>query len=181
MADPLTALMYAVQVMNFLKMLILKTLRERKDAVVEPPVCYEEPSDEHGHQSPSQSCREDTGKENGEKEQSLITEEPILGSSSNSNHVNNLTNREASSSISLVDGDGCCDTAAQVDSITAEIQGESAKIKPGESSISNFKMGPKSTSDHQPVVWGTGPVEKNRGISNLSCIDSRMERIEAWR
>ncbi|CAL9000106.1 unnamed protein product [Prunus brigantina] len=181
MADPLTALMYAVQVMNFLKMLILKTLRERKDAVVEPPVCYEEPSDEHGHQSPSQSCREDTGKENGEKEQSLITEEPILESSSNSNHVNNLTNREASSSISLVDGDGCCDTAAQVDSITAEIQGESAKNKPGESSISNFKMGPKSTSDHQPVVWGTGPVEKNRGISNLSRIDSRMERIEAWR
>ncbi|KAK1258423.1 hypothetical protein QJS04_geneDACA006624 [Acorus gramineus] len=32
MADPLTALIHAVQVMNFLKTLILKTLREREDA-----------------------------------------------------------------------------------------------------------------------------------------------------
>ncbi|PWA58655.1 CRIB domain, Rho GTPase activation protein [Artemisia annua] len=35
MADPLTALMYAVQVMNFLKTLIVKTLREREDVIVE--------------------------------------------------------------------------------------------------------------------------------------------------
>ncbi|CAA6660674.1 unnamed protein product [Spirodela intermedia] len=33
MADPLTALMYAVQVMNLLKTLILRTLRERQEAV----------------------------------------------------------------------------------------------------------------------------------------------------
>ncbi|MQM02428.1 hypothetical protein Taro_035187 [Colocasia esculenta] len=32
MADPLTALIHAVQVMNFLKMLIVKTLREREEA-----------------------------------------------------------------------------------------------------------------------------------------------------
>jgi hypothetical protein len=32
MADPLTALIHAVQVMNFLKTLILKTLKERKEA-----------------------------------------------------------------------------------------------------------------------------------------------------
>jgi hypothetical protein len=32
MSDPLTALMHAVQVMNFLKTLILRTLRERDDA-----------------------------------------------------------------------------------------------------------------------------------------------------
>lgn len=31
MSDPLTALMHAVQVMNFLKTLILKTIRERED------------------------------------------------------------------------------------------------------------------------------------------------------
>nr|GFC49936.1 Rho GTPase-activating protein 5-like [Tanacetum cinerariifolium] len=35
MADPLTALMYAVQVMNFLKTLIVKTLREREDVIIE--------------------------------------------------------------------------------------------------------------------------------------------------
>ncbi|KAL4591728.1 hypothetical protein LXL04_004699 [Taraxacum kok-saghyz] len=37
MIDPLTALMYAVQVMNFLKTLINKTLREREALVTEPP------------------------------------------------------------------------------------------------------------------------------------------------
>ncbi|XP_057777943.1 rho GTPase-activating protein 5-like [Salvia miltiorrhiza] len=35
MSDPLTALMYAVQVMNFLKTLIVKTLRQREDCVVD--------------------------------------------------------------------------------------------------------------------------------------------------
>lgn len=36
MSDPLTALMHAVQVMNFLKTLILKTLREREEATLGP-------------------------------------------------------------------------------------------------------------------------------------------------
>ncbi|CAM6090090.1 unnamed protein product [Calypogeia fissa] len=35
MADPLTALMHAVQVMNFLKTLILRTLRDREDVVLD--------------------------------------------------------------------------------------------------------------------------------------------------
>lgn len=35
MADPLTALMHAVQVMNFLKTLILRTLRDREDAILD--------------------------------------------------------------------------------------------------------------------------------------------------
>ncbi|RWW08050.1 hypothetical protein GW17_00028536 [Ensete ventricosum] len=34
MADPFTALMYAVQVMNFLRMLILKALKERQPSTV---------------------------------------------------------------------------------------------------------------------------------------------------
>eukprot|EP00249_Psilotum_nudum_P036369 c6954_g1_i1 orf=771-1931(+) len=36
MSDPLTALMHAVQVMNFLKSLILKTLQDRNAAVLDP-------------------------------------------------------------------------------------------------------------------------------------------------
>ncbi|KAF2539163.1 hypothetical protein F2Q68_00022224 [Brassica cretica] len=48
MDDPMTGLMYAVQVMmNFLKMLIKKTLRERQDSVVEEGHVFPlEPSDE---------------------------------------------------------------------------------------------------------------------------------------
>jgi hypothetical protein len=35
MADPLTALMHAVQVMNFLKTLVLRVLRDRQEAILE--------------------------------------------------------------------------------------------------------------------------------------------------
>ncbi|KAM1116212.1 hypothetical protein TB2_006639 [Malus domestica] len=194
MADPLTALMYAVQVMNFLKTLILKTLRERKDSVVEPPVCNVEPSDDNGNQSPSQSFEEDIGKCNQEKEQSVITEEPQSESSSISNRVSNLTNREASSSVSLVkklnpDGSGCCENAVQddylvnemeagrVNNMTSEVQADT----PGQSSNLTIKTGPKQLSDQKSVIRGTGLIEKARGISTLSRIDSTMERIEAWR
>ncbi|KAM1872999.1 hypothetical protein ACFX13_006889 [Malus domestica] len=194
MADPLTALMYAVQVMNFLKTLILKTLRERKDSVVEPPVCNVEPSDDNGHQSPSQSFEEDIGKCNQEKEQSVITEEPQSESSSISNRVSNLTNREASSSVSLVkklnpDSSGCCENAVQddylvnemeagrVNNMTSEVQADT----PGQSSNLTIKTGPKQLSDQKSVIRGTGLIEKARGISTLSRIDSTMERIEAWR
>ncbi|KAL9150163.1 hypothetical protein ABFS82_12G151600 [Erythranthe guttata] len=50
MSDPLTALMHAVQVMNFLKTLIVKTLREREQdfLVEEGPKMESEPSNEDG-------------------------------------------------------------------------------------------------------------------------------------
>ncbi|KAF7843897.1 rho GTPase-activating protein 3 [Senna tora] len=47
MADPLTALIHAVQVMNFLKTLILRALREREESNVEArqlPACSNSPS-----------------------------------------------------------------------------------------------------------------------------------------
>ncbi|XP_050141474.1 rho GTPase-activating protein 1-like isoform X3 [Malus sylvestris] len=167
MADPLTALMYAAQVMNFLITLILKTLRERKDFVVEPPLCYVEPSDEDGHQSPSQSLKEGIGKLIEGKEQSVFTEEPRSGSSSNSNKVS-----------------GCCDDVVQDDSLvnemeagrvnnmTSEVQAHDfSKSAPGQSSDSNIKMVPKRPSEQQSVIRGTGPIQKARGISTLSRID----------
>ncbi|KAJ0971185.1 hypothetical protein J5N97_019144 [Dioscorea zingiberensis] len=60
MADPLTALIHAVQVMNFLKTLIVKTLREREDAAVEVSVsqsCLESPRDKDGVHSLSSTER----------------------------------------------------------------------------------------------------------------------------
>ncbi|KAF2305300.1 hypothetical protein GH714_003553 [Hevea brasiliensis] len=55
MSDPLTALMYAVHVMNFLKTLTVRTLRYREESAIESaPYSRLEPSDENGHQSFSQ-------------------------------------------------------------------------------------------------------------------------------
>lgn len=59
MADPLSALMYAVQVMNFLKTLVEKTLRERDDSFTEPvPMVDMEPSDDDGKDSSSLPLRQ---------------------------------------------------------------------------------------------------------------------------
>ncbi|RID63968.1 hypothetical protein BRARA_E02929 [Brassica rapa] len=55
MLDPLTARMYAVQVMNFLKTLIVKTLKDRKesrDRLI--PGSNPSPRDENGDQSSRQ-------------------------------------------------------------------------------------------------------------------------------
>lgn len=62
MSDPLTALMHAVQVMNFLKTLILKTLREREEATLGPYCPSLSPSSSH-----SDKVCYDTEKEEMEK------------------------------------------------------------------------------------------------------------------
>lgn len=199
MADPLTALMYAVQVMNFLKTLILRTLREREDSVVEStPVSRLEPFDESGHQSPSQSCVEDTEEDNKKAEQAFIAEEPVIESSCNSGQNNVIADGEDSSSTTSVqklitNGDQSCETAAQVDSPINEtdvggfnglkvgVQASAGKSKIGQSSDSNIRKGPSRINRQQSVLRLPASAEKTRGISNLSRIDSRTERIEAWR
>ncbi|XP_010543793.1 PREDICTED: rho GTPase-activating protein 4 isoform X2 [Tarenaya hassleriana] len=54
MSDPLTALMYAVQVINFLKNLIVRTLKERRESPLRSvPASNTGPSDQNGDQSTS--------------------------------------------------------------------------------------------------------------------------------
>ncbi|GER41882.1 Rho GTPase-activating protein [Striga asiatica] len=57
MSDPLTALMYAVQVMNFLKTLVTKTLREREDSLggVGPTAQLDQTNEDHHEQCTSES------------------------------------------------------------------------------------------------------------------------------
>ncbi|PON65439.1 Plexin, cytoplasmic RasGAP domain containing protein [Parasponia andersonii] len=191
MADPLTALMYAVQVMNFLKMLILRTLRERKDSVVDPwPSRRLEPYDENGHQSSSQTCIKDTALEDEETEQELIGEKL--------NEDNNSINEEVKRFTGSVeklnpDGNGPCATLAPVDissngteadrvnSETAGVQGNTGKSKTGHPSNSNFNKGSRKANGQQHVIQAAGPIEKSKGIGKLSRMNSRMELIEAWR
>ncbi|PON48193.1 Rho GTPase-activating protein [Trema orientale] len=191
MADPLTALMYAVQVMNFLKMLILRTLRERKDSVVDPsPSRRLEPYDENGHQSSSQTCIKDTTLEDEETEQELIGEKPYQ----DNNSINEEVKRFTGSVEKLnPDGNGPCETSAPVDtsingteadrvnSGTAGVQGNTGKSKTCQPSNSNFNKGSRKASVQQHVIQAAGPIEKSKGISKLSRMNSRMELIEAWR
>ncbi|KAH7664645.1 Rho GTPase activation protein [Dioscorea alata] len=64
MTDPLTALIHAVQVMNFLKTLVTKTLREREDTSAEArgfDSCFQSPSNKdeiHSSESSARTCKD---------------------------------------------------------------------------------------------------------------------------
>ncbi|MBA0846564.1 hypothetical protein Goshw_003930 [Gossypium schwendimanii] len=103
MADPLTALVYSVQVMNFLKTLISKTLREREYSMVEPTeASYLEPFDDDGDQRPSISCITYTQKDNEEKETAFIAQEPLRSSFRNYSQNNETADGEEHSPIPSV-------------------------------------------------------------------------------
>ncbi|MBA0865005.1 hypothetical protein Goshw_008123 [Gossypium schwendimanii] len=198
MADPLNALMYAVQVMNFLKTLIVRTLREREDSVVEPAAAVHlEPFDDNGDQSPSISCIQDTGKDNEEKELSFIAEEPLSESFRKYSLNNEMKNEDHSSTPTVKglvpDADHSDETAAAVETFMSETDAIVANcLKPGtvantgennigQSSNSSLKKETDKISGQQSVPQITKLDEKTKGISNLSCIDSKIERVEAWR
>ncbi|KAG4967502.1 rho GTPase-activating protein 5-like [Glycine soja] len=179
MADPLTALMYAVQVMNFLKNLILRTLRERKYCVVEssPGFCLE-PSDENGDHSLLESCQQDDiATENEEAGETFVYEKTELDCSPESLQSKYSTEGECGSLI------GSPENLVCEEDLYCEFppKGNIEKSKSGQSSNSSAKKGSKRTRGLlQPVIHATVAVDK-KGISNLSRIDSRSERIEAWR
>jgi hypothetical protein len=195
MADPLTALMYAVQVMNFLKTLILRTLREREDSVVDSsPSSRLEPFDENGHESPSLSCAEGRENENENEtiERAFMAEEPVVESSYNSSQNNFIADEEDLSYATSVDklianGDHSCESATEVDLVNdtysrrvkAGVQAGTRKNSAGQSSNSSLRKSPGKFSRQSSVLHLTPPTNKTRGISSF--IESRSERIEAWR
>ncbi|KAK7312651.1 hypothetical protein VNO77_36685 [Canavalia gladiata] len=179
MSDPLTALMYAVQVMNFLKTLILRTLRERKDSVVESShgFCLE-PSDENGDYSLLESCQQDdAATENEEGGETFVSKKTVIECPPESLQNKNSTTEVESGNLTSSSENLVCD-----EDLYCEFppKGNVGKSKSGHSSNSSAKKGSKKTRGQQPVIHATVAVEK-MGISNLSRIDSRSERIEAWR
>lgn len=158
MADPLTALMYAVQVMNFLKTLIARMLREREDSILESArTSYTEPPDDNGHQSP-QICVEFTPRAN----------EVSVSSDNNDDAVG--------------EGTQSCETKADnLDGLRARARVSKGKFGLGQTSKSNIKSFNRKIYVGKPAVQVLGPVEKTGAISALSRIDSRVEWIEAWR
>ncbi|GKU93812.1 hypothetical protein SLEP1_g7377 [Rubroshorea leprosula] len=192
MADPLTALMYAVQVMNFLKTLILRTLREREDSVVEPTLSSRmEPSDENKDNSHSQSLIRKAEEDNEEKDEPFIAAESVKESSMDAGQNNYTSDGEYESPMPSVqkliaDADHAHEITSQVDTINetdirAGTRARAGKSKIGQSSNSSLKKGPRKINRQQSTLLVTTPVEKTKGLTNLTRIDSRIERIEAWR
>ncbi|KAJ0054108.1 hypothetical protein Pint_03241 [Pistacia integerrima] len=127
MANHLTALMNAVQVMNFLKTLILRTLQERGDSVVEKsPISHLEPFDENGHQSPSESCVQVAERDGEEIEQAFMAEESAMESSTDFGQKNETIDGEDHGLVTYVEkstanNEQSHQTPAQVDTLTCEI------------------------------------------------------------
>ena len=206
MADPLTALMYAVQVMNFLKTLIVKTLRDREDSVVETsPETRLEPSDD-GHQSSSYLCLEESKEETNtgnEGEKVFVNEEPTLDSPCHSTQDESTTTRDGSQSFlssieNIIPGgnrslvDSCpCEVVSQVSPLSnghqdgstgqsGDAQKSTPKSKTGQSSTSSLKKGSKKLSE-QIIVQSARSTEKSKKAGILGRINSRKELVEAWR
>lgn len=180
MADPLTALMYAVQVMNFLKTLILRTLRERKDSVVESsPSFHLEPSVGNAHHITMQS---DSAKEIEEAQdlatektsQDLITEKTSRDLTTEKSGPECSPGGESGSLVTSSENPVCDEN------LYCEYppKGNVGKSKTGQSSNSNSRKGPKKSRGQQPMVQGTMTVEKTKGTGKLSRINSRAGRSE---
>ncbi|KAF6165885.1 hypothetical protein GIB67_012782 [Kingdonia uniflora] len=155
MADPLTALMYAVQVMNFLKTLIMRTLKGREDSLTEvAPDSHQEPSDENEHQSSSEHCGEGETREKEETEHVFITDEPVL------ENEEQVTEREEDDSTAKV-----------------EVQSSQTSTEKAPSQSVVLKNGPRKSNRKRVARV----AEKSKGVSIVSSINSRTERVEAWR
>ncbi|KAL2922792.1 Rho GTPase-activating protein 1 [Bienertia sinuspersici] len=169
MADPLTALMFAVQVMNFLKTLITKKLQDREEARIDPSLTScAGPSDESGPQSPSQPCLGDyldEETEGSEPEHYSSDDEPVFDSPHDTKHSD--------------DGDDSDDSPFHWQSfkgLQASLKMRSGPVFQSSASMV-IRKDPVSLIGRPPL----GPTAKPKTVSNLSCVSSRVERIEAWR
>nr|POE92959.1 rho gtpase-activating protein 1 [Quercus suber] len=181
MADPLTALMYAVQVMNFLKTLIVKTLKEREESMVESgPVSHPEHSDEDGHQSSTQPFLEEAKEEDkSEEEKVFIAGEPDLESPSHrirDDSKTECTKQNFLTSIENVTPGG----ASGVVQTNISKRRTCVSKRTGQSSVSNFKKGSKNINEGL-ISRAAGPAEKIKGPGIVGRINSRTELVEAWR
>ncbi|KAL3536098.1 hypothetical protein ACH5RR_004559 [Cinchona calisaya] len=203
MADPLTALMYAVQVMNFLKTLIVKTLREREDAVLEVVRAPKlEPSDENGHHGASQLIAQEENREN-QEDQMLTVKQPLSNTRDHLSQGDSTNSNETYTFVSFTEGVPpyekknvvkCC--ASEIPNnagmpkhgsegnnsvvTSGRFQPKSRRTKTGQSSNSGLKKTSKKLVE-RPVIHTAGNAEKSKEASIISRINSQTERVEAWR
>lgn len=189
--------MYAVQVMNFLMMLILKTLKARQEPTVEDASTpHSDPSDKNGHHSPQLSLEVCS---NEAVDQVPLPEDPILDGDSQLLKENVETHNAGpdttqksqrnalSEEITDCSDENGCDIPPQTGSLTereeaaanssASVQGNARATGKGKSS--NKKEARKSKGPSS--VRSNLQADKSKGTSITTHINSKTERIEAWR
>ncbi|KAH6793652.1 Rho GTPase activating protein with PAK-box/P21-Rho-binding domain-containing protein [Perilla frutescens var. hirtella] len=197
MADPLTALMYAVQVMNFLKTLIEKTLRERGDSVVEQASMPNlEPSDDNGHETYAQVPLENSAESYEETTQAFVMEDPGSESDHGANQVDNMTDEDyfsKSTSTEESDGSQSSGTPAQESKAACPREAramngllnqlEEKKTSKTSQSNNSHQTKPESRIDiQQQAVDAAAKIDNlSKGVSNLSRINSITERNQEKR
>lgn len=183
MADPLTALMYAVQVMNLLKNLIIRTLKERKESVIDSvPVSRLEPSDENGHQSSSQLNPEENEDEadiNNGEEKAFVAVEPSAESPPHPSDVNSVDESGSENLLTAIENIIPDGSRPLVDNCPCEVTiglQESGLSSSSHTGSSNLKK-----LNERTTIWSASAGEKSKGGGIVSRINSRTELFEAWR
>ncbi|KAK8553966.1 hypothetical protein V6N13_072890 [Hibiscus sabdariffa] len=198
MSDPLTALMHAVQVMNLLKMLIIRTLKEREDSMIDSnPGSRLEPSDKNGQESSSQLLKDasEEVKNESEEEKAFVAEEPSVESPAHSAKENLTTESSSQGFLTSIENicagnrtvlDNCpCTLVCQVNSLAnglekGGLRSTSGKSRSDQSSASSLKKGTKKATE-QSMGNAAGAVQKNKGTRIAGLINTRAELFEAWR
>ncbi|KAJ8479068.1 hypothetical protein OPV22_022795 [Ensete ventricosum] len=196
MADPLTALMYAVQVMNFLRMLILKTLKDREEPTLEDALVSNiDPSDDNGHDSPQIHLA--TGRDEA-TEQVYVNKKPVLDSLARIPEEKSAEDEAADSPQPSHDDTASRGAALHSTTENSAPSGGSSssgqefaanghnsvhsncrRKKTGRSNSQNHRKGRKAKA--QTASRASLPAEKSKVERIVSRIDSKVERVEAWR
>ncbi|KAL9677291.1 hypothetical protein QQ045_005519 [Rhodiola kirilowii] len=176
MVDPLTALMYAVHVMNFLKSLVTKTLREREQSVSSSASdSHTDSPDENEHQSLPLHCQNRIITESKETEIPFVDEEPSPEIFFDAEQKDDTPNEEARRRV-YSNEQVCLDHYTHYDSL---VRVDETK---GDGVASSCRCKDDLSSGPISKTGGTlGAAGKLAGISNLARIDSKPERTEAWR
>ncbi|KAL0337020.1 UNVERIFIED_CONTAM: Rho GTPase-activating protein 1 [Sesamum calycinum] len=199
MSDPLTALMFAVQVMNFLKTLIVKTLREREDSLVEagPTLLQSEPSDEDGAHSISKPISLEAN-EAREDEEVTIANEPVSNQSSVStpqaeSRTVNEPHRFLSSIENILPANSPADVPNSLGTMKDRVEGGNTansvgrtqprhrRAKTSQTSNANHAKNGSRKRAPSPVARVNKSAEKTKEPDVNSRENSYAERVEVWR
>lgn len=196
MADPLTALMHAVHVMNFLRMLILKTLKERQEPSLDDAfLSNADPSDENGHTSPTfhlessskeatEPAVDDPAFETLRVPEEKTTEAESAESPQTSRNDTSTEAMALNSSVFFLNptrpGGSCCEQELSANE-PGTLHASSHWKKASRCNSHNPRKGRKARG--QSTSRASWPSEKSKGTSTIivSRINSKVERIEAWR